>query len=261
MAKEITVHLPRGQRLTITADAVSDGKYIRLDEPGGANKYDPVAVAASSSTIIGPFDNPRYYKLLSENGELSYALANDGLITDAEIDAKEPIIPANNAGTAATNVTAVEYGDDYQKTSVLTVSNAVLPAITGGAAESEGVLLYTLPAGACVVKQAYMTLAIQQQDGNITADTPEVGLGTTIGSGANATLGAVDAAAENIITAQVAADCDGAATVKTIADQVLVVETGGDHTIYFNVADTWAASGDTGALVSGTVVLHWQFIA
>lgn len=280
MANLKTVFLPAEQTLTLTTDAVSSGTYARLPDPGDTTTYGVTAIAASASVVLGPFSSPRNYLLAETQGTIAYALADskvvDGLTAtatelnyvdgvtsalQAQMDLKEPTIPANNAGTAATNVSAAEYGDDYQKTTVLTVTNAVLPAITGGAAEAEGVLLYTLPAGACVVKQAYMSLAIQQQDGNIDADTPEVGLGTTIGSGANATLGAVDAAAENIITAQTATDCDGTATVATIADQVLVVEAGDDHTVYFNVADDWAASGDAGALVSGTVVLHWQFMA
>jgi len=162
-----------------------------------------------------------------------------------------------NVGTVASGSTVVEHGDGYTHTSIITV-NTTLPAIAGGAALAIGKLLYTLPAGACVVSFPYISLGITQTQGNINADTPDVGLGTTIASGAVATLSGT-AAFENIMTGQTAANCTGTPTVNTsiVHTQIAV---GDDHGIYFNVADTWAASGDAAALLTGTVVLQWQFI-
>jgi hypothetical protein len=165
---------------------------------------------------------------------------------------------ATNNGTAATGVTAVEYGDGHYHKTVLTV-DTTLPAIAGGADLAVGKLLYTLPAGAIIVRGSYISLAIQQTDGNIDADTPDGGLGTTIASGAVAVLSGT-AAFENIMTGQTFDDCDGTAEVKTINTE-LVIEASGDHTVYFNVADGWAASGDAAAGLSGTVVLLWEFVA
>lgn len=162
-----------------------------------------------------------------------------------------------NIGSAASGVTAVEYGDATKHRTVLTV-DTTLPAIAGGADLAVGKLLYTLPAGAVIVNHAYMNLAIQQADGNITADTPDGGLGTTIASGVVNVLGGT-AAFENIMTGQTFNDCDGTAEVKTIAT-TLVVEAADNHTVYFNVADGWAANGDAGAGLSGTVVLDWVFM-
>lgn len=160
------------------------------------------------------------------------------------------------AATAAYVSNVEEIGDKRSHTTVLTLTGA-LPAIAGGASLGVGRLLYTFPAGAIVVQSAYMSVAITQTQGNITADTPEVGLGTVIASGAVAVLSGT-ATFENILTGQVAADCNGTATVKTVADQVLVIETAGAHSVYLNVADGWAASGDTAAIISGTVVLKWS---
>lgn len=293
MAKEITVHLPAGEALSLSTDAVSSGTYARIAQPGDSTSYGVTALAASSSATVGPFNEERDYLLVMTSGDISYSKAAAGVIdgltstatelnlldgvtaTTAELnyvdgvssalqtqlDAKAPNTVTSNVGTAATNVSAAEYGDGYQHTTVLTVTNAILPTITGGGNQSTGVLLYTLPAGACVIDKAYMSLAIQQQDGNITADTPDGGLGTTQASVAGASLLAAGAATENVLTGQTFDDCDGTAEVKTVANQILVIESGDNHTVYFNVADTWAASGDTGPLVSGTVVLHWQFIA
>ena len=169
---------------------------------------------------------------------------------------------SGSVGTAATGVTAVEYGDSRTHQTVLTL-DTVLPAIAGGASLGVGKLLYTLPAGAHIIESAYMSVAITQTDANITADTPDVGLGTVIASGAVAVLGGT-ATFENIITGQTAADCDGEATVKTsipTAGVPLVIEAAGAKTIHLNVADGWAADGDAAALLTGTVVINWRTMA
>lgn len=188
--------------------------------------------------------------------------ARPGLKTDREYDLDDAgsnaATTSANVGTANTGTTAVEYGDARNHVTVLTVSTT-LPAIAGGANLAVGKLLYTLPAGACLVQAAKMSLAITQSQGNITADTPDGGLGTTIASGVVAVLGGT-AAFENILTGQTFNDCNGTAEVKTVGDQVLVVETADNHTVYFNVADGWAASGDAAAALTGTVVLVWKYL-
>lgn len=165
-----------------------------------------------------------------------------------------------NLGQAASYVTSVvEYGDKRDHTTELDF-RTTLGAIAGGASLGLGKLLYTLPAGAIIVEAAHMTASIKQTQGNITADTPDVGLGTTVASGAVAVLSGT-AAFENILTGQTAADCDGTATVATIANQVLVIAAAASHGVYLNVADGWAASGDAAAILSGRVVLHWRFMS
>lgn len=167
--------------------------------------------------------------------------------------------PPINVGSATSAViNTIERGNQNQHVTTLTVQSA-LPAIAGGANLAVGKLLYTFPAGPIVVHAAYMSVGVTQTQGNINADTPDIGLGTTIGSGAVAVLGGT-AAFENILTGQTAANCTGTATVKTVGDQVLVIEAAGNHTVYLNVADGWAASGDTGALINGTVTLHWSYL-
>jgi hypothetical protein len=103
-----------------------------------------------------------------------------------------------------------------------------------------------------------MDVAITQTEDNITADTPDIGIGTVIGSGVVNVLGGT-ATFENILTGQTAADCDGTATVKTV-DTSLVIESSAAHTVHLNVADGWAADGDEGALLKGTVTINWQWL-
>jgi len=167
------------------------------------------------------------------------------------------VINTGNIGTMNTGVTGTEYGDGYNHTTKLTISTT-LPAIAGGAALGVGKLIYTFPAGAIVVGSCYMTLGITQTQGNINADTPAVGIGTTIASGVISVLSGT-AAFENVIQGKVAANCTGTATVKTDITQ-LTIDAADDHTVYINAAATWAASGDAAAILTGTVVLDWQFL-
>lgn len=174
----------------------------------------------------------------------------------------QDVITSGNVGAAGTEVTAVEYGDGHLHQTVLTV-NTTLPAIAGGANLAVGKLIYTFPAGAVIVESAYMSLGITQSQGNINADTPDGGLGTVIASGAVATLDGTGTF-EDIITGQTFNNCTGTAEVKTAiptANVPFVIEAGAAHTVHFNVAGGWAASGDAAAVLAGTVVINWRFMA
>lgn len=162
-------------------------------------------------------------------------------------------------GDATSGLSVTEYGDSRNHTTVINTKTK-LGAIAGGAALALGKLLYTFPVGEIVVNSIKMSVAITQTESNIDADTPDVGLGTDLATGAYATLSACDSGetltTENILTGQTAADCDGTATVLTLSSGT-VIATAADHEVYFNVADTWAADGDAGALLTGEVVINW----
>lgn len=186
----------------------------------------------------------------SESTAAGLASAINGLVYESAPD---------NAGVAAAGVTAVESGtNDFHKT-VLTVSNLDLGAIAAAANEATGALVYTLPAGNIQVVGAFMSIALTNSDGNIDADTPDVGVGTTVGSGAQALLSGVGAAAENIITGTTAADVTGTATVTSVADIALQIAPAGDHTVYLNVADGWAGA-ETGVIANGTITMVWRYV-
>lgn len=159
---------------------------------------------------------------------------------------------------AAGAITAVTHGDGRNFTTLITVPS-VVDAITvaDNAALAVGFLIYSLPAGAIVVNSAYMSMAVTLAED--TTSTADVGIGTIIGSGANAVLSGTGAGAENIITGQTAANCSGTATVKTVSNQVLTIETGDSHDIYFNVADTWAdtAGIDLTGDIAGFISINW----
>ena len=160
--------------------------------------------------------------------------------------------PSLNIGNAS-GVTSFTEGEGVYRT-LITV-NSTLPAIAGGASLGVGKALITFPAGVIRVYGAYMSMSVKQTTGNITADTPDGGLGTTIASGAVATLDGT-AAFENILTGQTFNDCDGTAEVAHVTTD-LTIAAADSHIVYFNIADGWAASGDTGALLTGTVGILW----
>lgn len=171
----------------------------------------------------------------------------------------------DNAGTANTGVTAVEYGDGYNHLSVLTVSQVDALTLGDNAALADGYLLYTFPAGAVVVDYAYMSMAITAGSSDLQADTPDVGLGTVIASGAVATLDGTGTF-EDIITGQTADDCNGTAEVKTAlptAGTPFIIASGDAHTLHFNAACTWSddEQADLTADIAGTVVVAWRFLA
>jgi hypothetical protein len=121
-----------------------------------------------------------------------------------------------------------------------------------------GLLAYTFPAGVHALKLSRIKLALTALDGNVDADTPEIGLGDTVGSGANSALSSV-AASENILTGQVANNCTGTVEDKTILQATaghLVNEAAGTKTVYINIADGWAGA-EAALPVTGEVWLEW----
>lgn len=163
-----------------------------------------------------------------------------------------------NVGTIGSYGTVAEYGDGTFHRTVISLSGA-LPAIAGGANLAVGRLIYTFPAGNIrVLSACFKSVAITQTQGNITADTPDMGLGTVIASGAVATLDGT-ATFENILTGQTMADCNGTGKIAAVASTTTIISTAA-HTVYLNVADGWAASGDAAAAISGDVIITWEYL-
>jgi hypothetical protein len=159
-----------------------------------------------------------------------------------------------------TGLTVAEYGNETSHKTVLTFDEVAIGSPTGAANLGFGKLVYTLPAGACIIKSSKIDFSLQG-GGTVDADTPDVGLGTVIASGVVAVLSGT-ATFENIHTGQTFNDCNGTAEVHTAlatsSPFALVVETADAHTIYLNVADGWAGADDVTA--TGTVTIEWEFI-
>lgn len=247
---------------TLAADGTDAAIPITITPKGAAGLgVNNGSAAAPSYTFSGQTDMGFYMSSGAEIG-ISTAGTYRGRISvnGLEMAAGHSISAADykvyEPGTVNSGVTAVHYGDGKNFTSILTVSKVDAITVADNAALAVGYLVYTFPAGPIVVNSSYMTMAVTLAED--TTATADVGIGTTIGSGANATLGAVGAGAENILTGQTTADCNGTPTVKTVGTQ-LVIEAGDNHTVYFNVADTWAdtAGTDLTGDIAGTITINW----
>jgi hypothetical protein len=293
------ISVPSGQDQTIGGDLVVSGGDIDAGASGAAGTVDifpstalkgkltlscadqtgnttftlePAAHGQATKLVINDIGQATAYAVQASTpvtaAQANVLAANKAVVVDASKDVASfndvtlsKLITDNNAGSPGTGVTAVEYGDGYNHTTVLTVAGT-LPAITGDTAQGLGLLMYTFPAGEIIVDGSSYSLAITQSEGNINADTPEVGLGTVIATGAIVALD-TPATFENISTGVAADDCNGTAEVKTAiptAGVPFVIATGDAHTVYFNLADAFdaAAGGDAAATLGGTLVLNWR---
>lgn len=163
-----------------------------------------------------------------------------------------------NTGTVgATTVTASEGGNSHSHVTKLTLTNFIVGKPVGAANLAFGALLYTLPAGAVVTKCVSFDVGLTSTDVTIAADTPDLGIGTTVASGAVALLSGT-AAFENVITGQTIGDCVGTAT-KAVSTTTLGILASGAHTLYLNCADGWAGA-DTNIKANGTIAIEWTFL-
>ena len=174
----------------------------------------------------------------------------------------EHCLTSRNIGTANAGVYAVEYGDAHCHTTKLTVNAVNSLTVADSAAICDGYLLYTFPAGDLVVDWTYMSMAVTVGSPQLVNDTPDVGIGTVIGTGAVATLDGT-ATFEDLITGQTANDANGTAEVASLiptAGAAFVILAAAAHTVHFNVADTWAndTSGDLTADIAGHVIIQWR---
>jgi hypothetical protein len=174
-----------------------------------------------------------------------------------KVDVGEPS-SAILLGTVGTNVTAEEFGDDVHHVTKLTLTATTVYAVAGAAAEAIGVLIYTFPAGALIVRGCSISIGLTNTDTNIDADTPDLGIGTVIATGAVAVLGGT-ATFENIMTGQTMNNCTGTAEVNAVGT-VLAIPAASAHTVHLNVADTWAGA-ETALVAAGTIWLEWTHLA
>lgn len=195
---------------------------------------------------------------VSVSGALTTVFDTSGVSTDS-VRARVELI------TAGTNVTAVSYGDGKNFVTELTLAAAALVSLTGIGAEATGALIATFPAGAHIHTATAGSVAFQG-GGTVDADTPELGIGSTLAAGASATLGAAGATTEDYTDGTAVADCSGTALVidpvgasAGILTGISLNATGDVKTVYLNAADTWAGADTLTA--TGTVYLHWSIMS
>ena len=172
---------------------------------------------------------------------------------------------SSTAGTVTTPATtvAVEYGDAINHVTKLTLTGFVVDDSGDNANLAIGASLYTFPAGDILVDNASfvggVTAAI-----SITTDTPEVGIGTVIGSGANATLSTTGEdilEGGGVVAPDVAGTSFGKGSTRTFP--LFIAAAGGlSHEIFLNIADGWADVAAAGEVtVDGVITISWRKVS
>lgn len=152
-------------------------------------------------------------------------------------------------------IDVTEHGNEFVHITAIDLAEVSLIVPAGAAALCLGKLIYTFPAGDILIKSCSIALSLSTAGSTVTADTPDLGIGTVVGTGAVATLDGTGTF-ENILTGQTINDCNE--TVELVGvDTILAVATAGAHTVYLNIADTWAGAEATGVQVAGRVVIEW----
>jgi hypothetical protein len=178
----------------------------------------------------------------------------------------------SGAGTpAAAGVAADEHGDSLWHVTKLTLTSFAVGISGDNASLGIGAKVYTFPAGDILIEGASISGGLTADVDN-TAQTPECGLGTTVGTGAIATLSTtmediVDGGAAGIIGGDnTAPDVAGGTfrkgTVAASSEGVLIKSSGGkSHDVYLNVAVAWANVAAAGAVTfDGVITLKWRKI-
>lgn len=245
---------------TLAADGTDANIDITVTPKGTGGLVLPSGAVTTPSIQIGT-ETDGFYRVgvnqlgVSINNDLATVFKTTGVTT-------ENVIARVNQGTPGTNVTAVEYGDGKDITTVLTLTAVDLGAPTAGGNSAHGALVYTFPAGRHVHMVSSFNIGLTI--GGVTTDTPDVGIGSVIGVGAVATLDGTPTF-EDYVTGQTwDVALDGTLKAAGPLGATAGVLTGislntasSTKAVHLNAADGWNA-GVTGNLTAtGTIVLKW----
>lgn len=183
-------------------------------------------------------------------------------------------LTSTNVGTVTTGATTVatEYGDGQNHLTKLAMTAFAIGNSADNADLALGAKFYTWPTSVDVLVEnavidGGVTCAI-----SVTTDTPEVGIGTVVASGANATLttatweNLVDggASGSSVDAADVAPDVAGTVLRKknlTTVQPIIKASGGAARDLFLNIAATWADVTAAGACTfTGNIWLKWRII-
>jgi len=168
---------------------------------------------------------------------------------------------------SAETITGVSIAEEVAgatRKTVLTFTDLAVGSAVAAANLAFGKKVFEFPAGVQVIKATYMSVALTGT-ATIIGDTPEIGLGSVLGAGAQATIGAAGATMEDYWEGGASSAISGAtplvgtkvATAGALTG-IALNAVGSVKDLFLNVADGWAGAGDVTA--TGTITILWEQI-
>lgn len=130
-----------------------------------------------------------------------------------------------------------------------------LGAIAGGASLGLGRKLLDLPVGpSIVISAAHLSCAVKSVAGN-SANTPVLGAGTVVASGAVSVLSGT-ATFQDIVTGLAAANANGTAMEQLLVANKTFLPNASSRSLFLNAAAAWSVA-DAAAQIYGTFRMNW----
>jgi len=166
----------------------------------------------------------------------------------------------------AGTVTAVEHSDGKDVTTVLTLSDFVVGALAGAAANlGIGNILYSFPAGQHFeLVSSFSSIVLTAAGTGVATDT---GLGSVIASGAVAVLDGTATFEDRLTGQTITTDAAGGTAVSALTAATAGIGTGislnvaaSVKDVFLNSAGLWNVDNTGNLTASGTVVLKWTIM-
>jgi hypothetical protein len=173
------------------------------------------------------------------------------------------VLTTDNVGTAATGVTATEWGDGHYNHVKLAFSALTIGTVDTGTGNNGALskVLYTLPTtnGAhYVVDLATINLALSSTNGNLHANTPNLGLGTSAASG-SISLISQTTNANDLFAGSTMTDVNGSTVFTTKVPTTKIIDLNAERNIRLNLAEKFGAADNGGVIkATGSVVFSYK---
>lgn len=210
--------------------------------------------AADASVTVAPQEMRIFVAVDATTFHSAVMLADGSLFGGISADYLQNNVPL---GTPSAGVSAFQYGDGFDVVTFLSFEDLAVGAISAGASLAIGTQIFEFPTGMHLVSTMSSMLEFTGITG-VTTDTPEVGVGSVIASGAVAVLSGT-AEFEDYMTGVAAVDVAGSPTrsIYVPASSIAVSNNATEKSVFLNVADAWDAGASGTLLASGTIIIKW----
>lgn len=224
------------------------------------------AVGAPAHTFYDQPDMGLYWVSSAQLGvAVSGALAT---LFDTSGIKSESIRNRVNLGTTPVGTVSItEYGDGKDITTVLTLTNFIVGALAGAAADlAVGNIVYAYPAGQHLELVYSLSSIVLTAAG--TAVNTDTGLGSVIGSGVVSVLSGTATFEDRLTGQTIATAAGGGAAASALTAATAGIGTGialnvaaSVKNVFLNSAGSWNANNTGNLTATGTIILKWSLMS